>query len=562
MKPTPPPPPTHSEVVEFITRAWARHFWQPLTQSVLVTAVFLAITNVCQLISPTTPWLSLNFLCFGLSLEAIYTTIWLYQPAQRTITRPQYRAAEFLIIALLTRLYIWWIQGRPWPDLDAVRLALRSPGHPFGDPFFLAALTLILLAWLFSIQISLIFSQLSLAPGEVAYYKQAHLSRPQWQDNKPLEINRGQMLARFSQIWLWGGVVLIICTAVSTVEISALTNDFHWRELRRLGLPPQMLLALISYFLAGFWLSSQGRLEVMNARWLINGIQKRMAVERRWQMNSLIILGLMALLAAFLPIGSSLPISRLLNTLIALLLYAATLLFYLFSLLLGLLLSAFSPGTPPNQEQPPPLEQPNLNDLLPPSQTPSPPLDNPVMTLVMSSFFWALLIFVSVSAGLFFLHDRGVRVNGRSLSLIWQALKTWFHLLWGGLRRQVTGLGQTLRRQLHRAPPATPPATSPWHFVRLNGLSPRDQIRYFYLSLLRRAADAGVRRQPHQTPLAYSRQLKATWPEQESELDELTQAFLAAQYSPQPIETGMAQRLKHTWKQVTTHIRRQRPKDI
>ena len=45
------------------------------------------------------------------------------------------------------------------------------------------------------------------------------------------------------------------------------------------------------------------------------------------------------------------------------------------------------------------------------------------------------------------------------------------------------------------------------------------------------------------------------WPEAESELDELTQAFLEARYSPQPIEKSAVTRIKEEWKRIRERLR-------
>ncbi len=90
----------------------------------------------------------------------------------------------------------------------------------------------------------------------------------------------------------------------------------------------------------------------------------------------------------------------------------------------------------------------------------------------------------------------------------------------------------------------------PWRFVRLNALSPRDRVRYFYLSTVRRAAEQGTVRQPSQTPAEFLHDLKSTWPEAEGDATALTEAFLAARYDRIEISPDDAQETKTIWERV------------
>ncbi len=68
-------------------------------------------------------------------------------------------------------------------------------------------------------------------------------------------------------------------------------------------------------------------------------------------------------------------------------------------------------------------------------------------------------------------------------------------------------------------------------FLRLNGLSPREQIMYFYLSTVKRAGEQGCRA-AGETPAEYATDLKQHWPDTEMDVDDLTSAFIEARYSP------------------------------
>ncbi|MDX1413920.1 MAG: DUF4129 domain-containing protein, partial [Candidatus Promineifilaceae bacterium] len=130
--------------------------------------------------------------------------------------------------------------------------------------------------------------------------------------------------------------------------------------------------------------------------------------------------------------------------------------------------------------------------------------------------------------------------------------------MWRGLWHRASTMRLQLP-QLMSAKDDSEPATSKrrrWRFFRIGALSPREQIRYFYLSTVRRAADKGVRRESAETPLEFSEDLKQSWPEVEDEVEDLTDAFLKARYSKQPISDEEVPEIKETWKGVRREIKK------
>jgi hypothetical protein len=89
-------------------------------------------------------------------------------------------------------------------------------------------------------------------------------------------------------------------------------------------------------------------------------------------------------------------------------------------------------------------------------------------------------------------------------------------------------------------------------------LPPREQIRYFYLSAGRRAAQAGQPRRPGQTPYEYRSSLDHRFPELEPDLEGLTEAFVGARYSPRPVDTEDAEAVKPLWQRIKAALRRRR----
>jgi hypothetical protein len=268
-------------------------------------------------------------------------------------------------------------------------------------------------------------------------------------------------------------------------------------------------------------------------------------------------LGGIALLAAFLPIGSTFAISNLLQSIFWGISTAASIILSLLSTLLALILSLFSGD--PTAKQAEPLIQPTLPPVPTPTATPIPPALPPQTVdtgLIISSLFWAVAIVMSITAVSFFLRVRGVKMNTAVLQRLWQKILQWLQITWQVAGHQMRDLQQAVRTRLQREPKESEEYKPPWRFIRINSLSPREQIRYFYLSTVRRAADKGVPRQRAETPLEFARDLKQSWPEAEEDVDALTDAFLEARYGRSPIDKEDVNPVKKRWRQVKASLRR------
>lgn len=539
----------------YITNLWARHVIQPITIATLVTALFTSLLAVIDATIPIHPWMLVTFLIFGIALEAVYTSFWIEHPDRRSLDRTAYRLAEFGVLLVCTRFFTLLVGGSGLPTLDEFRLYLREPIAFINDGFFLLAALLVLAAWQMAISQARIFIQMAITPAEARYYILPPHEQARSYHDKPIHVQRGELMASFFRTWVWGGVIMVIAVAISTIDLAATRIGFFPLSIARLGIQPILVLALIAYFLAGFWLLSQGRLQMMNARWLMSGVGKDIAVEQRWRRSSLLVLLAIAFLAAFLPIGSTLPISRFLQIIVNGIVYAANLIWYLAILFIFSLISLFSSDQAESTPVAPTITPVPTREFSA-QQTTSSSID-PVSQLLFSSFFWTVIIFLAVTAFLYFLRERGVVINGRTLKSSWQRILDRLRLVRLSLTTQTKQVARTIRRRISRkkTSPALPD-TSAWRFIRVNALTPRDQVRYFYLSLVRRATETGVARQESETPLEYGHDLKQNWPEYEEEIQELTDAFLKARYSVQPVEKGLANAVKTRWKRLRSTLRR------
>jgi hypothetical protein len=519
---------------------------EPLLLAGLATSLALGPILLLRLLSGR-ELTYLPLIAFLIALESVLTTRWLTHPDQRGLNRVYYRAAELIFILLVLRLFAWATEGN-LPVAADLRGFLLNP-ISFIDANFFLLIIVTLFTWERAMTFASIFTGLILSADEITYYTLPPAARRQIAGELPPDSNRLQQVGRFIQHWTIGGMILLFCAALTTYELPRFvtTGSIDLRTIGRLGLHPTMLAALLLYFLVGFWLLSQARLSAMRVRWLADGVSAAPAITRTWHRSSLWLLLTVALVASLLPIGRTFAIARVLQATLGLFFFLLNLLAALLAFFVFLILSLF--GSPQAgreiMEEAQPFVPPSLGDFQPPVQEPS---------LLMGGLFWLAVIAIAVMAVIFFLRQRGIPldkvVNGRW----WATLLAWWHTFWAKLTGRLDELGQAVRARLRQ--PAVEEAAPPWRFIRLNALSPREQVRYFYLAMTRRAAERGVARRPQETPLEYVRDLKDQWPEAEVDVDSLTDAFLEARYSPRPVEKEAVHPVKQTWQRVKSSLRR------
>ena len=454
------------------------------------------------------------------------------------------------------RLGTWLVFADGIPDRETLLDYLLNPGGLFLDPTFLIATAVALVMWRLGVQLSALFYDLEISEFELRYYSLPLAQRKAQADDQPIRRGRSESASNFARTWLWGGIFLTVTIAFSRFDGGS------WQETLlaplasgRASLEPGLLAALLAYFLIGLFLLSQARLMEMDARWLLNGVNKDATMRRTWQRTSLAILAGIALFAAFLPIGSTSALSQLVNLLLIGLLFLVNVLIFAFTLPFALILALLSRNSDAAALPPPPLEprlpfQTSQDAITPVSET---------VTMVLSSAFWTLLIAGAVLALLFFLRERRRRVEGEEPAQLWAQFTAWLAAVWLRFRGRVAAL------QLSSPPPGTPSAP-PAGFSerlrrrlrRLEGLSPREQIRAIYLTAVQHAATAGVPRDPTETPSEFAQDLQHEWPDAEEELQRLTAAFLQARYSDEALDASDVPPVKETWRALQREMSRRR----
>lgn len=530
---------------------WQEKYLQPVVIALLILAMFSGPVVLLEIIFPNSPWQFLPWLTVLISAEGIMTTRWL-AVTERKVNKFVYRTAEITVILLFVRLFTWlFVVDLPTGnDLEGF---LFEPST-FIDPIYFIFVLLLLLAWYQTITMTQIFAGLQLDFEELRYYSKSGFER--YKLERPLPKDRKALLGDFFKQWITGGLITGILATLTTFDLSGLSGSgVEVRTVGRLGLRPVMLGALLAYFIGGLWLAGQGQLAVLRSRWLRQDTRLDEKMSRTWNRASVALIALIATIAAFLPIGSTFAISRILQLVAVAVIAVVNLVFLLLSILLFLIASIFiNPGA---EEE---LQPPGLAEIVPeqflfdpqPERTPTP---------ILGTIFWIIVIAAVIAAVIFFLRGRGVPITGglftTFLSKSWLRFSSWFRSLWRGLGQQVQHLEQSIRERLQLVEKPTGSVLSLGR-PPFRSLSPREKIRYYYLSVVRRAEEKGIERGKSETPSEFAADLKEEWPEADGEVEAITEAFLRARYSPQQMSGKDLGLVKETWNRIKTTIRKRR----
>ena len=423
------------------------------------------------------------------------------------------------------------------------------------------SLILVFLVWDFAHRVAEDLGRLSFQPGEEAppndsprYYD--------WLTSPYRFVDHSAAWRRLMWCFVSGGFVMLVFTGLSMVTPEQL-RDASRPEVQ--GFMPAVLL----YYLLGLVLASQTSLDRLRADWLRGGAAVQPGLARRWLGYGLALMLVALVLALFLPTTFSdqaadqLPlIWRWLWFVRVPLGFVLGIVGWIFSHLIALLLAPIMWLLPRGSDV---ASAPAAAPSLQPTPVPVDPGGAGGYPSVAARLAWALLLYGLPSA----LAAYAIWNTWTKRHAIWQALRSGWRdlvgLLWNGLLDLVAVLWRIVSagspRLLNLAPAQIRARWRKRRFqgeaglagmgwLRLRGLSPRDLILYFYVSLAQRAEAIGWGRGKGQTPYEYSRSLGDRLPERRRELDTLTEEFVRAKYSRRPVDESDARRARGPWERL------------
>ena len=538
----PPPRPTY---LDFHDATWAGGIFRPLLITLLATS---ALIGPLTLLAAITAWplryaLPMGFL---VAAEGCYSTLRLGRPAWRDRRGMLFRVGEAVAVLVALRLATWAF-STGLPTAGQLALWLRQPAIFFDGEFVLVG-ALLLIAWGLAVAITSDFLDLAIQPDEVASHDSHDWNdnASQWRAFRPTP--RSEIVGRFVVRWGLGGVGVTLFAAASQLTVSFGEKQLLRLGLTQLALPPEVVAGLLCYFLAGLLLASQARLALLRGHWYNQRMEIAAPVLRRWRQTSILVLLLVAGLATLLPIGSTGPLATALEFVIALAFRIAALLGFLlmglFSLLLYPLRFLFGRQEPAAAFQPPRLDVPTQAEAI--GRLPD-WLGGAVLWIVLATIAGYFLINYLQAHGL---------LRGPLADLL-TALRYWWRGRWVRWRATAQGAASAVRAALRRAAPIAPGAPTR-HPVRLADLGPREKVRYYYLRAIQGAAEWGVIRPAHRTPLEFSDELESHWPDAEEDVRALTEAFLVARYDQRDIAAAQAQATQSVWQRVMAALHERR----
>jgi hypothetical protein len=275
-----------------------------------------------------------------------------------------------------------------------------------------------------------------------------------------------------------------------------------------------------------------------------------------WARYTLLLLALAGLLAFLLPTGYTLSLLEITSLVIGAIVYGANLLFHLlilafFVLLtpLARLLGAEVTGPPAPRSALPPVA---------PTEAAGGPAA-PWLGVAKSIAFWAVTLVAVAYILRSYLRDRPELADTlasfkpiHGLVRLFAALRRRVALLFATVRQRIPARVRAGRRRVEGAERSSRSRT---RFFRLAALSRRERTLYYYLSILRRAAQRGYPRDGSETPYEYECRLAPNVSPVEEELGRLTEAFVETRYSTHQVKRAQEERVRADWRKLRAALR-------
>ena len=302
----------------------------------MVTAQVAGLIFIFQLVAPGFPTLTITLLVFLVCLEAMATTRWLAQREHVLVDATLYRCAELVSVLVAVRVVVWAAHDE-LPGLARLLEYIEDPILMFFDRDFFLSLAVVAAAWVRACHFGGTFRELGVSEEEARLYALYRANPSDFPAGPPVDRNRSAIARDFQRSWAWGGVFVVVCSAIATFDL----GDVGTGEPVATS---YITLALLVYFLTGLWLASAARHSALSAKWMLSGTSKRAGVVTGWRRSTGWLLAGVATAASFLPAGAILPIAEALHFLVNSVLVLANYVLWVFARLLVALTNLFDTG--------------------------------------------------------------------------------------------------------------------------------------------------------------------------------------------------------------------------
>ena len=490
----------------------------------MLTCAAIGVVQLGQQLSPTWNASHVPLLCFFVALESAYMTRYV---RYGKLSLPWYvlRGVEVVVIFLMLRSLLGVLRG---PQLEEV----VNPYYGRVDGELLTLVFIAGLTWLGSWRLA--SDLLNLEPLDPT------LDREIIREAAEAQVEIRRELITFTMIV---GVALTFLAGLLRLYLR--TNN-----QAEAGAPGGLAHVMIYFFLA-LVLFSRTRLNLLHSGWVWERVPIGRGVGARWITYTLLMLTAAVLFALVLPTQYSLGLLGTLSYILQFLVTVVQAIFFLIVTLLYMLFSLFVPNLQrPEQPEPPAMRQPQF------PQAPNAPQPG-LSEFAQSLIFWIVFLIIAgyVTGQYLRRHPEVVdwlkHLPGMGLLVrAWHKLRDWF----GGLNQQIENLREARRRARQSIP--TRSASAPRRWINPRKLSPRQQVRFYYLAMLRRGGERGHVRQPTQTPYEYARTLESEIPEIDQDVDGLTEEFIEARYSRHDILPEHVGLVRRYWERIKRALKR------
>jgi hypothetical protein len=512
---------------------------RPLAIAAMLTCVAVSFAQLMRSLNVVWAGRAMTWLVFIIALESIHAQRLLTRMSIENRDRFRFRFVEWVVIVLTVRFAVYLEYGAARLTSDFAAWATNMGS--FFDMGFIINCIIVAAFWGVALALATTMQELEATPLEKmpAVTDPDHYLRTTMPHQG--RVDRQSRLNRIISTFFVGGVLILLLAGGSRVDMRDLIVLRH-------SASSGVILNVLIYFMIGFLLISQARYTILKANWDLQDIPVLGNMGRRWLLLVMGFLALVGFISAILPVNYSVSMLDTIGLVVRWIIYivvqVAFFILFLVSYLIGLILNLFMGAPKP--------DSPNMTS--PMAQPPLPVVEGggPASwwLLLRSLIFWTVLFGI---VGYSLYHFAAYRL-GLFQNLRVRRFLGWLSTFWNGFREASRRTARRMRERLaaRLAAQRARIERQRWRYVNIHKLSPRDRVRYFYLSVLYRSAQQGLPRPKGATPLEYERLLARALPDATEPVDDLTQAFLEARYSEHLLDEARVSTVQSVWR----HVRR------